>query len=36
MPANIASVRVLEKAGLKYLETVSLWGHSFSKYVITH
>jgi RimJ/RimL family protein N-acetyltransferase len=36
MPANIASVRVLEKAGLRYLETVSLWGHSFSKYVITH
>lgn len=35
MPANIASVRVLEKAGLRYLETVSLWGHSFSKYVIT-
>lgn len=34
MPANIASVRVLEKAGLRYLETVSLWGQSFSKYVI--
>jgi RimJ/RimL family protein N-acetyltransferase len=34
MPQNIASARVLEKTGLRYLETVSLWGHSFSKYVI--
>jgi len=35
MPENIASVRVLEKTGLRYAETVSLWGHQFSKYVIT-
>lgn len=35
MPANVASIRVLEKAGLRYSETVSLWGHGFSKYVIT-
>jgi ribosomal-protein-alanine N-acetyltransferase len=34
MPENIASVRVLEKTGLRYAETVSLWGHQFSKYVI--
>src|SRR3977135_2201005 len=25
MPENIASVRVLEKAGLQYVETISLW-----------
>jgi RimJ/RimL family protein N-acetyltransferase len=36
MPANIASVRVLEKTGLRYLETFSLWGHSFSKYMISN
>jgi ribosomal-protein-alanine N-acetyltransferase len=36
MPANIASVRVLEKTGLRYLETVSLWGHCFSKYMISN
>ena len=35
MPENIASVRVLEKTGLRYAETVSFWGHQFSKYVIT-
>ena len=35
MPENIASVRVLEKAGLRYVETVTFWGHQFSKYVIT-
>ena len=35
MPANIASVRVLEKTGLRYVETVTLWGSQFSKYVIT-
>jgi ribosomal-protein-alanine N-acetyltransferase len=35
MPANIASVRVLEKTGLRYAETVTFWGHQFSKYVIT-
>ncbi len=34
MPENIASVRVLEKTGLRYVETVSFWGHQFSKYVI--
>jgi len=35
MPKNIASVRVLEKTGLRYAETVTFWGHEFSKYVIT-
>ena len=35
MPENIASVRVLEKTGLRYAETVSFWEHQFSKYVIT-
>jgi [ribosomal protein S5]-alanine N-acetyltransferase len=35
MPENIASARVLEKTGLRYAETVTLWGHRFSKYVIT-
>jgi RimJ/RimL family protein N-acetyltransferase len=35
MPENIASVRVLEKAGLRYTETVTFWGSQFSKYVIT-
>lgn len=35
MPENIASVRVLEKAGLRYAETVAFWGHQFSKFVIT-
>jgi ribosomal-protein-alanine N-acetyltransferase len=34
MPENIASVRVLEKTGLRYVETVSFWGHQFSKYII--
>jgi len=34
MPENTASVRVLEKTGLRYAETVSFWGHQFSKYVI--
>ena len=34
MPENIASVRVLEKTGLRYVDSVSLWGHQFSKYVI--
>jgi RimJ/RimL family protein N-acetyltransferase len=33
MPENIASVRVLEKTGLRYAET--FWGSQFSKYVIT-
>ena len=34
MPENIASVRVLEKTGLRYVETVTFWGHEFSKYII--
>ena len=34
MPENIASVRVLEKTGLRYIGSVSFWGHQFSKYVI--
>ena len=34
MPKNIASVRVLEKTGLHYVETITFWGHQFSKYVI--
>ena len=35
MPDNIASVRVLEKTGLRYVETVTFWGSQFSKYVTT-
>jgi RimJ/RimL family protein N-acetyltransferase len=35
MPENIASVRVLEKVGLRFTETVNFWGHQFSKYLIT-
>ena len=35
MPENIASVRVLEKTGLRYIETVTFWERQFSKYVIT-
>jgi ribosomal-protein-alanine N-acetyltransferase len=35
MPQNIASVRVLEKTGLRYADNVSFWGHQFSKYIIT-
>ena len=35
MPENIASVRVLEKTGLRYAETVMFWGRQFAKYVIT-
>jgi hypothetical protein len=27
-------LRVLEKTGLRYVETVSFWGHQFSKYII--
>ena len=34
MPENIASVRVLEKTGLRYVETATFWGSQFSKYVI--
>ena len=35
MPENIASARVLEKTGLRYVETATFWGQQFSKYVIT-
>lgn len=35
MPENVASVRVLEKAGLHYAEAVTFWERDFSKYVIT-
>jgi ribosomal-protein-alanine N-acetyltransferase len=35
MPENVASVRVLEKIGLRYADTVTFWEHQFSKYVIT-
>ena len=35
MPENIASVRVLEKTGLRYAETVTFWGQQFSKYIVT-
>jgi RimJ/RimL family protein N-acetyltransferase len=35
MPENTASARVLEKTGLRYVETVTFWGHQFSKYVTT-
>ena len=34
MPENIASARVLEKAGLRYVDTAAFWGHQFSKYII--
>ena len=34
IPENIASVRVLEKTGLRYIGSVSFLGHQFSKYVI--
>ena len=35
MPENVASIRVLEKAGLHYTEEVSFWGHRFSKYALS-
>ena len=35
MPENMASIRVLEKAGLRYRENVSFLGHRFSKYTIS-
>ena len=35
LPENVASIRVLEKAGLSYAETVAFWGKQFSKYTIT-
>ena len=35
MPENVASIRVLEKAGLRYAGTVAFWGKQFSKYIIT-
>ncbi len=31
MPENVASIRVLEKAALRYAETVAFWGKQFSK-----
>jgi [ribosomal protein S5]-alanine N-acetyltransferase len=34
VPKNIASLRVLEKTGLRYSGTVTLWEHTFSRYVI--
>ena len=34
MPENIASVRVLEKIGLRQAGTVTFWGRQFSKYMI--
>src|SRR5205823_9173102 len=34
MRENIASWRVLEKTGLRYVETATFWGSQFSKYVI--
>jgi ribosomal-protein-alanine N-acetyltransferase len=34
MPENLASVRVLEKTGLRYTETVTFSGSQFLKYVI--
>lgn len=34
MPANTASIRVLEKAGLRYSEKALLWEHEFLKYII--
>jgi ribosomal-protein-alanine N-acetyltransferase len=34
MPENLASIRVLEKTGLRYTETVTFWGSQFSNYVI--
>ena len=36
MPENVASVRVLEKAGLRYSETVTFWEHQFSKYTVVN
>ena len=35
IPENIASMRVLEKTGLRYAETITFWEKQFSKYVIT-
>ena len=35
MPENIASIRVLEKAGLQYIGEMSFLGHRFSKYTIS-
>ena len=34
MPQNVVSVRVLEKIGLRYFDSVSLWDHQCSKYII--
>ena len=35
MPENIASVRVLEKTGLRHVDSVSFWGHQFLKCTIS-
>ena len=35
MPENIASIRVLEKTGLRYTEDVSYLGQRFSKFAIS-
>jgi len=35
MPEKVASIRVLEKTGLRYTEEVSFFGHRFSKYTIS-
>src|SRR5205823_12760867 len=34
MPENIASLRVLEKIGLRFAETATFWVNQFSTYVI--
>jgi ribosomal-protein-alanine N-acetyltransferase len=33
MPENVASIRVLEKTGLRYVGTVTFWEKQFSKYL---
>jgi RimJ/RimL family protein N-acetyltransferase len=35
VPENLASVRVFDKTGLRYVEEVDLWNQRFSKYIIT-
>jgi ribosomal-protein-alanine N-acetyltransferase len=35
MPDNAASIRVLEKAGLRYVETIPCWGTQALKYIIS-
>ena len=36
MPKNIASIRVLEKTGLRFTKMVGFWGHEFRKYEISN